>query len=69
MNSSDTESYYDSCEEQHDDRETEINISTVDLLGENYQDKICHSSESVPCRNRTLFKPSHIGKNILSAVS
>ena len=39
MNSSDTESYYDSCEEQHDDRETEINISTVDLLGENYQDK------------------------------
>ncbi len=39
MNSSDNESYYDSCEETQDNIETEINISTVDLLGEHYQDK------------------------------
>lgn len=39
MNSSDNESYYDSCEEAQDNIETEINISTVDLLGEHYQDK------------------------------
>jgi len=39
MSSSDTESYYDSCDEVNDDIETENNISTIDLLGENYQDK------------------------------